>query len=108
LIDNHSYAALWSIGLERYAPFFEERGVYTVEDYKKFTDDSEVLCLELELDPSANNLLAELSAADAIFFSCSLAKLQDEFHSSYDVFIHDQLCPHQRSLTLLQIQCHRQ
>jgi hypothetical protein len=72
LIDNHSYAALWSIGLERYAPFFEERGVYTVEDYKKFTDDSEVLCLELELDPSANNLLAELSAADANSFRVRL------------------------------------
>jgi hypothetical protein len=101
LIDIHSFAALWSIGLERYAPFFEERGVYTVEDFRKFRNDSEVLCLELELDPNANKLLSELSSADAKFFSCSLAKLQDEFHSSYDVFKMMNFASHHHSLTLV-------
>ena len=50
-----------------------------------------MLCIELELDPSANNLLSQLSSADAKFFSCSLAKLQDEFNSWYDIFTNDQL-----------------
>ncbi len=49
-----------------------------------------MLCIELELDPGASDLLSELSSADAKFFSCSRAKLENEFNSSYAFFTDDQ------------------
>ena len=48
-------------------------------------DNSQVSCLELDLDPAAKDSLTALSKADSKLFSCSVAELQDEFHSLYDV-----------------------